>query len=89
MSTFLTRVTEASHGVTLPFPPVVFGIVALAVMLLLLLAAWMFRRTAQTMIVGGHGHDHAGVSGAHRVGTQTGTGHGQGTQRPTAQERRH
>lgn len=55
MSTLATLITaEAEHEqlYELPMPAWMFGAVALALFLLLLLITWFFRNTAHTMIYG-------------------------------------
>ena len=73
----LTEEGGAHAGRPLPMEPWVYGVIAVALVFILLGLTWMFRRTAQVMIEGdthvhGHGPGH-GAPGAH--GTSGGGHH--------------
>lgn len=83
MSTLLAFATaEEAGGAHLPMPPWAYGLTALVVFALLLLLVWMFRHTAQTMMVGGHGDAH-GTHGGQRHPHATAAGDAEAT-RPSA-----
>ncbi len=64
MTTSLARlVTEGAKVRDMPMPPIVFGLIALALFGLALAVLWSFRGTVQKVRVGGHPgpserHDH-------------------------------
>lgn len=72
----LSFATASGVGAAGGLPPIGYGIVALAVFLLLLFLVWMFRHTAQTMIEGHHeGEDYARTHGKAAGGGTHGSGH--------------
>lgn len=75
LSLALTLAAASEAGAAGGLPPIGYGIVALAIFMLLLLFTWMFRRMAQTMIEGQHqGADYARTHGGATGGT-SGSGH--------------
>ncbi|WP_168583677.1 hypothetical protein [Gephyromycinifex aptenodytis] len=75
LSLAFTLAAAAEAGAVGGLPPIVFGITAFAVFMLLLLLAWLFRHSAQTMIEGHHvGEDYARTHGG-ATGGAPGSGH--------------